>query len=109
MELTARVSILGMVVRCLLCDDGADDMWGIPAHSVFFVNISWESSGEEGGHVHIPDAMESLTTMKVMANLVVRHCAAALDPESIAECVHIRPVSAGRCCIIDIHRVIRWL
>lgn len=37
-------------------------------------------------------AMEWLTTMKVIANPGVCHRAAALDPESLADCVHIRPV-----------------
>src|SRR6266550_5024012 len=54
MELTARVSMLGMVVRRLLGDDGADDVWGIPAHSVRF-SVRIISRG--GEYVHIPNAV----------------------------------------------------
>ncbi len=37
-------------------------------------------------------AMESLRRMRMMANLAVRRRAAALDPESLAECRPVYPV-----------------
>jgi hypothetical protein len=49
-------------------------------------------------------AMKSLTTTTMMANLAVRHRAAALDPESLAEYVQIRPVYPVICSEVLRHR-----